>query len=179
MNASANPSAMLSSSDGVRGKGLTRQTTAKPQQHFPDVSALAGLKEQTKTDKGTAGKAAVHIAPQSPQGAPESHKRTQRSMPDGSPAATGIGLSDQPAVLLVPPKSNIVKTDSSSKPLPKHAGRKTEDGGQGTKDTGQKESSNPTSAQGDFGARISGTARAIRAAGKRAACLRRSCRRAS
>jgi chemotaxis protein MotD len=158
MNASANPSAVLSASDGVHGKGLMGKTTAKPQQRFADVSALAGLKEQAKPDKGTAGKAAVHIAQESPQGTPGSHKRTQRLVPDAGPVVAGSGLSDQPAMLLVQPKSNIGKTDSSSKPLPKRAERKTEDGGQETKDAGQKESSDPTSAPGDFGARIPGTA---------------------
>lgn len=158
MNATANPSAVLSASDSVRGKGLMGKTTAKPQQRFPDVSALAGLKEQTKPGKGTTGKAADHIALESPQGAPGSHKCPQRSVPDGGPVVAGTGLSDQPAMLLVQPKSNIVKTDPPSKPLPKRAGRKTDDGGQETKDAGQKESSNPTPAQGDFGARVSLTA---------------------
>ena len=158
MNASANPSAVQSSSDGVQGKGLRGKTTAKPQQRFPDVSALAGLKEQTKPGTETAGTATVHVTPESPHGTPESHKPTQRSVPDGSSAATGIGLSDPSAVLLVQPKGNIAKTDSSSKPLPKHAGHKTEDGGQGTKDTGQKESLIPMPVLGDFGAKIFGTA---------------------
>ena len=156
MNASANPSAVLSAGDGVRGTGLMRQTSAKPQQRFPDVPVLAGFKGQTKPDKGIAGKTSVPIGPESPQGAPETHKRSHRVVPDGK-APTGIGLPDQPAVLLVQPRSNIVKTDSSTKPLPKHAARKTEDGGQGTKDTGQKELSSPTSAPGDFEARISAT----------------------
>jgi chemotaxis protein MotD len=157
MNASANPSAVLSSSDGVRGKGLMGKTRAKPQQRFADVSALAGLKEETKPGTGTAGKATVHLAPESPQGAPETHKRSHRSGPDSRPAATGIGLSDQSAVLLMQPESNIAKTDSSSKPLLKRAGRKTEDGGQGTEDTEQKELSIPMPASGDLGTRISGT----------------------
>jgi len=156
MNASANPSAVLSAGDGVRGKGLMRQTSAKPQQRFPDVPVLAGFKGQTKPDKGIAGKTSVPIGPESPQGDPETHKRSQRVVPDGK-APTGIGLPDQPAVLLVQPRSNTVKTDSSTKPLPKHAVRKTEDGGQGTKDTGQKELSSPTSAPGDFEARTSAT----------------------
>ena len=103
MNASANPSAVLSSSDGVREKGLMRRTTAKPQQRFADVPVLAGLQEKTKPDKGTADKATVHQGPESQQGAPETHKRNNRSVPDNGQAATGTGLPDQPAVLLVQP----------------------------------------------------------------------------
>jgi hypothetical protein len=145
MNASANPSAVLSSSDGVREKGLMRRTTAKPQQRFADVPVLAGLQEKTKPDKGTADKATVHLGPESQQGTPETHKRSNRSVPDSGQAATGTGLPDQSAVLLVQPQSNIVNADSPSKSFPKNAGRKREDGDQGTKGEEQKQSPSPVS----------------------------------
>ena len=152
MNASTDPSVVLPSSDGGSGKALRRRTTAKPQQCFADAAALVGIKEQTKPDKKTAGKVAVGIGPECEQGAPDTDNGSNQSVADNGQVVAGIGLPDQPAALLVPPKSDAAKADSALKPSPKDGGRtmadgvlkmtdgglKTEDGGLTTENGGLK-----------------------------------------